>query len=115
MAPALGRPLNSSAAPDVRAPSVRGRWHFWACFGPFWRLSHRYSALLGRSPWHVLTRRIYAGGMNDAARPAPENPPQAAIAPQLSVIVPTFNERDNVTPLYRRLETALKIGRASCR
>jgi dolichol-phosphate mannosyltransferase len=45
--------------------------------------------------------------MNDAARPAPENPPQAAVAPQLSVIVPTFNERDNVTPLYRRLETAL--------
>jgi dolichol-phosphate mannosyltransferase len=52
--------------------------------------------------------RIYAGGMNDAARPAPENPPQAAVAPQLSVIVPTFNERDNVTPLYRRLEAALK-------
>jgi dolichol-phosphate mannosyltransferase len=51
--------------------------------------------------------RIYAGGMSDAARPAPENPPQAAVAPQLSIIVPTFNERDNVTTLYRRLETAL--------
>ena len=35
IAPALGRPLNSSAAPDVRAPSVRGCWHFRACFGPF--------------------------------------------------------------------------------
>jgi dolichol-phosphate mannosyltransferase len=45
--------------------------------------------------------------MNDAARPASENPPQAAVAPQLSVIVPTFNERDNVTTLYRRLATAL--------
>ena len=51
--------------------------------------------------------RIYAGGMNDAVRAAPENPPQDAATPQLSVIVPTFNERDNVTTLYRRLETAL--------
>ena len=42
--------------------------------------------------------------MNEAIRPGPENPPQAAVAPQLSVIVPTFNERDNVTTLYRRLE-----------
>jgi heme-degrading monooxygenase HmoA len=32
IAPALGRPLNSSAAPDVRAPVVRGRWHVWANF-----------------------------------------------------------------------------------
>jgi dolichol-phosphate mannosyltransferase len=47
--------------------------------------------------------RIYAGGMN---QPAPGNPPQRA-TPQLSVIVPTFNERDNVTTLYRRLATAL--------
>ena len=45
--------------------------------------------------------------MNEAIRPGPENPPQAAGLPQLSVIVPTFNERDNVTTLYRRLETAL--------
>ena len=45
--------------------------------------------------------------MNEAARPAPEKPPQAAGLPQLSVIVPTFNERDNVTKLYRQLETAL--------
>jgi dolichol-phosphate mannosyltransferase len=53
-------------------------------------------------------RRIYAGGMNEAVQQGPENPPQAAVTPQLSVIVPTFNERDNVTTLYRRLETALK-------
>jgi dolichol-phosphate mannosyltransferase len=45
--------------------------------------------------------------MNDAARPAPENPPQVTVAPQLSVIVHTFNERDNVTTLYRRLAVAL--------
>ena len=44
--------------------------------------------------------------MNEAIRPGPENPPQAG-APQLSVIVPTFNERDNVTTLFRRLEAAL--------
>jgi dolichol-phosphate mannosyltransferase len=51
--------------------------------------------------------RIYAGGMNEAIRPGPENPPQAAALAELSVIVPTFNERDNVTTLFRRLEAAL--------
>ena len=51
--------------------------------------------------------RIYAGGMNQAIRPGPETPPQADLAPQLSVVVPTFNERDNVTALFRKLETAL--------
>ncbi|HMF69554.1 MAG TPA: glycosyltransferase family 2 protein, partial [Phyllobacterium sp.] len=45
--------------------------------------------------------------MNEAIRPGPGNPPQAAGLPQLSVIVPTFNERDNVTTLFRRLEAAL--------
>src|SRR5713101_5308912 len=45
--------------------------------------------------------------MNEAIRPGPESPPQAVSTPQLSVIVPTFNERDNVTTLFRRLETAL--------
>ena len=45
--------------------------------------------------------------MNEAIRPGSENPPQAAGLPQLSVIVPTFNERDNVTMLYLRLQTAL--------
>jgi dolichol-phosphate mannosyltransferase len=51
--------------------------------------------------------RIYAGGMNEAIRPGPENPPQAAALAELSVIVPTFNERDNVITLFRRLEAAL--------
>jgi dolichol-phosphate mannosyltransferase len=45
--------------------------------------------------------------MNEAIRPGPENPPQAVSTPQLAVIVPTFNERDNVTTLFQRLETAL--------
>jgi len=45
--------------------------------------------------------------MNDAIKPGPETPMQAAGLPQLSVIVPTFNERDNVTVLYRRLQATL--------
>jgi dolichol-phosphate mannosyltransferase len=45
--------------------------------------------------------------MNEAIRPGPENPPQATSLPQLSVVVPTFNERDNVTVLYRRLAATL--------
>jgi dolichol-phosphate mannosyltransferase len=45
--------------------------------------------------------------MNEVIQPGLESPPQAAVAPQLSIIVPTFNERDNVTTLFRRLETAL--------
>jgi dolichol-phosphate mannosyltransferase len=49
--------------------------------------------------------------MNEAIRPAYELPQQAAEAgprsPELSVIVPTFNERDNVAVLYHRLETTL--------
>jgi dolichol-phosphate mannosyltransferase len=45
--------------------------------------------------------------MNEAIQPGLERPPQAAVTPQLSVIIPTFNERDNVTKLFRRLETAL--------
>ncbi|CAN7354338.1 glycosyltransferase family 2 protein [Bradyrhizobium sp. LjRoot220] len=46
--------------------------------------------------------------MNQAIKPGPENPPQATGLPQLSVVVPTFNERDNVTVLYRRLDATLK-------
>ncbi|PPQ14608.1 dolichol-phosphate mannosyltransferase [Bradyrhizobium shewense] len=45
--------------------------------------------------------------MNEAIRPGSENPLQALEGPELSVIVPTFNERDNVTVLYRRLEAVL--------
>ncbi|GLR89884.1 glycosyltransferase family 2 protein [Bradyrhizobium iriomotense] len=49
--------------------------------------------------------------MNEAIRPGPESQPQAPQpgqrSPELSVVVPTFNERDNVTVLYRRLEASL--------
>ncbi|MET4802766.1 glycosyltransferase family 2 protein [Bradyrhizobium sp. LB11.1] len=45
--------------------------------------------------------------MNEAIRQGSDNPPQAQEGPELSVIVPTFNERDNVTVLYRRLEATL--------
>ena len=45
--------------------------------------------------------------MNDASQIAAENPTQALGLPQLSVVIPTFNERDNVTTLFRRLEKTL--------
>ena len=45
--------------------------------------------------------------MNEAIRPGSDSLPQAQEGPELSLIVPTFNERDNVTVLYRRLEAAL--------
>jgi dolichol-phosphate mannosyltransferase len=45
--------------------------------------------------------------MNVAIEPATEYPSQAVGSPVLSVVVPTFNERDNVAVLYQRLETAL--------
>src|SRR5258706_7286094 len=45
--------------------------------------------------------------MNEAIRPGPESLRQAVSTPQLAVIVPTFNERDNVSTLFRRLEVAL--------
>jgi dolichol-phosphate mannosyltransferase len=41
--------------------------------------------------------------MNEAVKPGPETA-QAVALPEISVVVPTFNERDNVTTLYRRLE-----------
>ena len=45
--------------------------------------------------------------MNDTSKPGTEALSHAAGLPQLSVVVPTFNERDNVTVLYRRLEATL--------
>jgi dolichol-phosphate mannosyltransferase len=47
--------------------------------------------------------------MNEAIRPGQGT--QAVITPELSVVVPTFNERDNVIALFRKLEAAL-AGRA---
>src|SRR5205814_8920262 len=66
---------------------------------------------LSSRTWQRRTRRIYAAVMNEAIRPGADNPPQAQNqvqeGPELSVIVPTFNELDNVTVLYRRLEATL--------
>jgi dolichol-phosphate mannosyltransferase len=45
--------------------------------------------------------------MNDAAQIGSEGPIQAIGLPQLSVVIPTFNERDNVVTLFRRLEKTL--------
>jgi dolichol-phosphate mannosyltransferase len=45
--------------------------------------------------------------MNEAIRPGPEAAQAGANLPTLSVVVPTFNERDNVPKLYRKLEAAL--------
>jgi len=94
--------MNGLAAPDVRAPSVRGRWHL----GPLLARFPPPSSV--PPPWLPPRLRIYAGSMNDAVKPGPENPSQATGMPQLSVVVPTFNERDNVTVLYRRLDATLK-------
>jgi dolichol-phosphate mannosyltransferase len=45
--------------------------------------------------------------MNEAIRPGSEAAQASADLPALSVVVPTFNERDNVPKLYRKLEAAL--------
>ena len=45
--------------------------------------------------------------MNDASQMTVERSTQAIGIPKLSVVVPTFNERDNVTTLFRRLEKTL--------
>src|SRR6201986_4774025 len=45
--------------------------------------------------------------MNDASQIVAGNPPQVVGLPKLSVVIPTFNERDNVTTLFRRLEKTL--------
>ena len=76
----------------------------WGLFWPFYPSDCPFLAPRAGFPWLPPTLRIYAGGMNEAVQGVTENPPQSAVAPQISVIVPTFNERDNVTTLYRRLE-----------
>ena len=45
--------------------------------------------------------------MNDATQRDSVRLAQSVELPQLSVIVPTFNEHDNVTTLFRRIEAAL--------
>jgi dolichol-phosphate mannosyltransferase len=45
--------------------------------------------------------------MNDALQMGAGSPTQVVGLPKLSVVIPTFNERDNVTTLFRRLEKTL--------
>src|ERR1700749_1477255 len=59
-------------------------------------------ARLGMSPGCGCTLAL----MNDAIPAGPEASSETGL-PELSVVVPTFNERDNVTVLYRRLEATL--------
>src|SRR6266567_579447 len=76
---------------------------FWGLFWPVFPRSIMFPRLgITRGCGYTLAL------MNDAIQPGPENPPQATGLPQLSVVVPTFNERDNVTVLYRRLDATLK-------
>ena len=49
------------------------------------------------APWQRGGLRIYACPMNQAVKPGAESPQQATGLPVLSVVVPTYNERDNVT------------------
>jgi dolichol-phosphate mannosyltransferase len=58
-------------------------------------------------PWLPPDDRIYAGVMNDALQMGAGSPTQVVGLPKLSVVIPTFNERDNVTTLFRRLEKTL--------
>jgi dolichol-phosphate mannosyltransferase len=51
--------------------------------------------------------------MNEALKPNPETAQQATGLPVLSVVVPTFNERDNMAKLYRKLEATLEAWLAS--
>src|SRR3954471_6211516 len=83
-----------------------------AFLGPFWAAPQRNPGLRAQvrgstSSWQHGTRRIYAAVMNEAIRPGSDTQKAASPAPELSVVVPTFNERDNVAVLYRRLEAAL--------
>ena len=76
---------------------------------PFWAaLRGLFRHFRGTPPWHRGGLRLYASRMNEAVKPGPESPrkpsPQATGLPVISVVVPTFNERDNVTTLYQRLE-----------
>src|SRR6266480_3284623 len=106
---------------------------FRAFSSPFWRvfveLPHPVPELrLGTAGGGGYTLAL----MNEAIRPGPENPEQALARPAsgqqassqqgptqraatqqasgsllLSVVVPTFNERDNVTKLFHKLEVTL--------
>src|SRR4051812_22630792 len=85
---------------------VRGRWHFGARFCLILAdFATKYRLGEGRLAANEAADICCA--MNEALRSAPGTFVRATGPLQLSVIVPTFNERDNVTTLFRRLETTL--------
>src|SRR3954466_9777779 len=100
------RAFSSEAGPDpiARWPLIRPSRARHRLIWPPFSLSSRLvlQARLGMSGGCGYTLAF----MNDAIQVGPEAPSQAGL-PELSVVVPTFNERDNVTVLYRRLEATL--------
>ena len=81
--------------------------HLFVVVGIFGDGSGPRHPVSGRSLGILLSDRIYAGVMNDALQTGSVSQAQAIGVPQLSVVIPTFNERDNVTTLFRRLEKTL--------
>src|SRR3954451_16054105 len=78
-------------------------------FGLFWRVLPLRAGLLAARALESSDAGDIRWRMNEAIRPGQGT--QAVVTPELSVVVPTFNERDNVIALFRKLEAAL-AGRA---
>jgi hypothetical protein len=99
---AFSEHFQAKLAPDPirRRPMIRPRRaDTGAVSPPFSPSSHLVpEARLGMSGGCGYTLAI----MNDAIKQGSETPSQAGL-PELSVVVPTFNERDNVTVLYLSL------------
>src|SRR4051812_31671371 len=72
--------------------------------GPFWRVLPLRAGLLAARALESSDAGDIRWRMNEAIRPGQGT---AVVTPELSVIVPTFNERDNVIALFRKLEAAL--------
>src|SRR3977135_784126 len=75
---------------------------FW---GSFWPVLPLPSRSFGRCALASSGAGDIRWRMNEAIRPGQGT--QAVVTPEVSVVVPTFNERDNVVALFRKLETAL--------
>ncbi len=76
--------------------------------GPFWPVLPLPSRAFARGALALLGAGDIRWRMNEAIRPGQGT---AVVTPELSVVVPTFNERDNVIALFRKLDVAL-AGRA---
>jgi dolichol-phosphate mannosyltransferase len=55
----------------------------------------------------VQSHQLQTSAVGQQSEPMPFAVAQKARGPELSVIVPTFNERDNIEPLLMRLEAVL--------